>query len=227
MNWIIYIALGLFLLYLSGRRKRPYLVAPNGGYVDLKDGKIDIETLAKQYQPILYQLEGLRGYDPEKILYEVIDKDIVIVINYYNFWKNEIHPQVIIHYLYCIFRFIRYGSCADIEFVQIIIDKNSGEILEVNAESDSHNNPDTFFSDHIKFKIKKTDDLYELFLDSKFIKNVSLPREENRIKILVITWNHVYGFYEEQKSVCFPDLPLYYLSPQLYAKYRIGRRSKG
>lgn len=228
MNFLIFICVILFLIYMSGRRKRSYNVLSYDEVIYFKDDKIKVEDIAKEYQPILYQLKSLRGYEPEKTLYEIIEKTEKIIINYYNFWKNEIHPNLIIHYLYSFFRFIYYGSCADIEFVQVVINRRTGEILEVNAESDSHNNPDTFFSDHIKFKIKqKENNVYELFLDNKFIKNVFLPKDGNRMKILVITWNHVYGFYEGQESYEFKEIPLVYLTEKLYAKYRMKRRSKG
>jgi hypothetical protein len=208
--------------------KRNYSVLEESQEILFKGNLWKVKDIAKEYQPIIYQKKNLRGYPPSFILYEVIEKGNLILINYFVTWRDEIHPVFIIHFLYKIFRILYYGSSYDIEFISLTIEKNSGDILKIEMESDSHNNPDTFFSDHIKLTLEKIDgEYYNLKINNKPVKNVELKKEDKRIKIEAITWNHVYGVFKENNEnfLEFKNLPLVYLTDNLYKKYRIKLRS--
>lgn len=208
--------------------RRKYKVLPEDAEILFKGNPSKIREIVKEYQPIIYQKRILKGYAPSFMLYEAIDRKEEVMINYYTCWKDEIHPFIIIHFLYKIFRILYYGSSYDIEFITLIIDKSSGEILKLEMESDSHNNPHTFFSDHIKLSLEKNkDNYYDLKIKNKFAGKIHLPKQDNRVKIEAITWNHVYGIYKEGEDYLeFKEIPLVYLTDKLYKKYRIFLRSK-
>lgn len=207
--------------------ERKYIVLNENQEIVFKKNNFKIIDLVKKYQPIIYHKKILKGYPPSSMLYEVMEEKDAIIINYYVVWRDEIHPVRVIHFFYKIFRILYYGSSLDIEFISVKIDKEKGDIIKVKMESDSHNNPHTFFSDHIKLKVEKENNSYNLKINDKFVKKIDLPKENNRAKIEAITWNHVFGIYEiGEEYLEFKETPLVYLSDNLYKKYRMSLRSK-
>ena len=117
-------------LKLTGMERRNYSVLKTN---DIVNGKKVIEIIEK-YKPIIYQTENIKK-GIQFIFYELIEQKNELVIIYRPVWSDEIHPNPLIHSLYKYYRWIYYGSTKDIEFIEIFIDKKTGEVVSFSYET--------------------------------------------------------------------------------------------
>lgn len=221
---IIIILLLFTLSFLLGNlfplaKRRNYSIIDCNQNIVIKNKKLKIKDIINDYKPLILQKKNLRGPKPSNLFYEVIDnnKDYLSII-YRVVWPDEIHPNVILNFIYKIFRIFYFGSKKDIEIILIHVNKLTGNIVELKYESDSTMDPDVFKSDHRLVSFNKSD------LESLEIKA--------QILIPVLTWNHVFDSKlrkEKSENILLGydlyNLPVYSLTNKLYKKFRFDRRS--
>ncbi|MCF2144498.1 MAG: hypothetical protein K9W42_12430 [Candidatus Heimdallarchaeota archaeon] len=203
---------------ITGMKGRSYLTLNANEKVD---GSTVIEILNK-YKPYIYQDNCLK-LDIKFIFYEFICQEDKMILIYRPVWTDEIHPNPLVHNLYKFFRWIFYGSIKDIEFIEIVIDRKTGDILsfsfETLAESASIEMPKHCFTEIIK-RGKK---FYNITKNNEITK---VPFEDFHCILQVKTWNHLLYIEENPKGQKF-DCILKPLTNWLYRKYAIARRSSG
>lgn len=217
-------------LVLTGREIRTYDALDPDSQIKFKGKETIVRDIVERYQPVLYQLEKLRGPTPSKIFYEVISKNDTLTIVYRYVWPTETHPNQIIAPLYNLFRVVYYGSSKDIEYLQIDVDSSSGEIMRILYETDTREKPNVFLPKHAHTELIKTreSDVYFKKIDGKIVRNFSIQLEkETYLKILTITWNHVFDIYQGEKANRINNLVIEPLDSETYKEYKLSRRSSG
>ncbi len=203
---------------LTGMERRNYSVCKTS---DIVNGKKVMEIVEK-YKPIIYQTENIKK-DIQLLFYELVEQKEKIVLIYRPVWDDEIHPNPIIHSLYKYFRWIFYGSVKDIEFIEIYIDKKTGEVEAFNyetlAEGSTIEAPSHEFTE-----IERKGEKY--YNKTKDIELSYSPFEGWRCILQVKTWNHLLSITEKPEGKKY-DLPVMPLTNWQFRKYSISRRSAG
>ncbi|MEQ6122191.1 hypothetical protein [Reichenbachiella sp. MALMAid0571] len=116
-------------LLITGSIDRDYIVSSPDTQINLKLSDYSPYDLAKKYMPkVSFSIED--DTQLENIFYEVIEEDSEVAINYYFVWNKENNPEFIRNIANKIWHFIYFRfSLLDIEFLQINIDKTTGEII--------------------------------------------------------------------------------------------------
>lgn len=205
-------------LKLTGMERRNYSVLKIS---DRVNGKKAIEIIEK-YKPIIHQTENIKK-DIQFIFYELIEQKSKLVLIYRPVWDDEIHPNPIIHRLYKYFRWIFYGSIKDIEFIEIYIDKKTGEVVSFNYETQTEGSTIEAPGHEFTEIEKKGEKYYNKTKDQELGYN---PFEEYRCILQVKTWNHLLSITEKPQGKKF-DSPVIPLTNWLFRKYSISRRSAG
>ncbi len=203
---------------LTGMERRNYSVRKSS---DIVNGKKAIEIVEK-YKPIIYQTDNIEK-DIQFLFYELVEQKEKIVLIYRPVWNDEIHPNPIIHSLYKYFRWIFYGSVKDIEFIEIYIDKKTGEVESFNYETLTEGST-IEAPEHEFTEIEKKGEKY--YNKTKGKELGYSPFEEYRCILQVKTWNHLLSITEKPQGKKF-DSPVTPLTNWLFRKYSISRRSTG
>ncbi|MHA1974943.1 MAG: hypothetical protein ACTSW1_18260 [Candidatus Hodarchaeales archaeon] len=230
---VVFPAVILFLLGLlfPKARNRNYKILATNDSIKFKQSYWRVVDLCELYKPIIAQSTTLRGPLPSEMFYEFIPPESgFFYIIYRVLWPDEVHPNIIIHWLYKIFRRFYYGSVRDIEIIQLKINQDTGTIEEIKFETDSSLDPEIGHSDHATVEMRKITGLrciYHLSVNGESQGDIFLQKEDNRIKIPVLTWNHVFlAFHEHNIDYMeFRDLRLSLLSDEMFTRYRFDRRS--
>ncbi|MHA1214758.1 MAG: hypothetical protein ACTSR2_06825 [Candidatus Hodarchaeales archaeon] len=230
---VLFPAIIVFLLGLlfPKAKNRNYRILAPFETVEFKQSQWRIIDLCESYKPIVTQPTTLRGPLPVEMFYEFIPPENgFFYIIYRVLWPDEVHPNLLVHWLYKIFRRFYYGSVKDIEIIQLKINQNTGVIEEVKFETDSSLDPEVGNSDHAVVEMKKIPGLrciYHLSVNGESQGDIFIQKEGNRIKIPVLTWNHVFLVFHEQNTeyIEFRDLELSVLTDEMFTRYRFDRRS--
>lgn len=178
-------------------------------------------AILEKYKPIIYQKEEIEK-EIQFIFYECVEQKDRLVLIYRPVWEDEIHPNPIINQLYKFFRWFYYGSIKDIEFIEIFIDKKTGELLsfsfETFVEDSSIETPRHEFTIIVKQN--------KVFYNKTKNEPVTVPFDGSSCILQVITWNHLFSIPKNPEGQKF-DCPLKLLTNQRYKKYAISRRSSG
>ena len=178
--------------------------------------------IVEKYKPIFYQEEHIKK-DIQLIFYEAIDQKENLVLIYRPLWKDEIHPNFFLNLIYKYYRWYYYNSIKDIEFVEMVIDKQTGDIqsfsFEALAEGSSINAPKHEFTNIIK----KGEDF---LCTTKNNALIDVLLEKAHIVFQVNTWNHLLLLGNKPDGKKF-DSFLYPLTNKLYRRSAISRRSSG
>lgn len=233
-EWPIYIFIFiLFLLFpislhLTGKVERQYDVLSPEETIFLKNIPVSVEYIAMKYLPEFYTLIELQKPEPEKITYEIIHKDGNISIVYRLHYPNEIGPLILIDQLYSMFRIFYYGSKKDIEFVQIDVNKDTGEIIRIQFET-SQASPISLIQIHKPVKIIKRDDgnyLMNIGKKHQYLQN--LPLNETHLQIAIVTWNHLFSLRNNKINYKKIDgVGFVFLDDKSYRDNKMIRRSAG
>ncbi|MBN1330900.1 MAG: hypothetical protein JXA54_15620 [Candidatus Heimdallarchaeota archaeon] len=189
-----------------------------------KINETTIEQLAMKFKPIIYQRDE-HVPSPYKISYEIIEKLSKYIIIYRIFWKNEILPNRLLHYLYAFYRFFYYGSIQDIEFLEIHLSKENHTIDEIHFETlNEKSKPNIPLHEYVTLLNYQNNFVYKTKnstrqIDFSFIEN-------QQIQLQVASWNHLLTISKSPEGKRY-DLPLDYLEEDVYQKYKICRRSSG
>lgn len=183
-----------------------------------------IEQLATRFKPIIFQKDE-HAPTPYKIAYEIIEKPSKIILIYRIFWKNEILPNRFLHYLYAFFRFFYYGSIEDIEFLEIILNKDNLTIEEIHFETLKENSdPRIPFHEYVSL-VKSQDNF--VYKTESSTRQIDFPFIVNQqIQLQVASWNHLLMISKSLEGKKY-DLPLEYLYDNVYQRYKMCRRSSG
>lgn len=135
MFFLIIVSLGLIL---TGSSKRAYPLVSLDAKVSIGQVNYTTDELAKKHLPQLSFSSDNNEPNIEKVFYEIIDLKEQIVLNYYFQWSSENHPNIFINLADKIWRFIYYRfSISDLEFIQLNIDKNSGNVVLAKTKNSS------------------------------------------------------------------------------------------
>jgi hypothetical protein len=186
-----------------------------------------VATMAEQYAPVFFADPRLGNMRPDNLLFEAQSPATRLVFNYYLSWKDEIHPNPVMNPLYRGFRSVVYGSARDIEFVQVAVSFKSGEVRGFAFERDpsgrhDHPNPSHALVQGVRTKGEKQ---FTVTVAGKTHGAMNVQFDDQRLCILVATWNHIYDFYTGD-GIQLADTPLKFLSDDLYKKYYMARRSR-
>ncbi len=230
---ISFIGISLFLLGLLFPRplKRSYQVFFPHEIIRFLSKDIETRELVDIYKPLIQQPVSLPGPPPTSILYEIIPSNEmhILFLIFRICWPDEIHPNAIFHWIYKVFRKFYYGSSKDIEIIQIKVNTITSEILEIKFESDPGNLASSTQISHRLMIFRKTinkKNKYISFIDRIEDKEVHLSFSELRLKIAVMSWNHLFTYRTlKEENYHTYSLPLYYLTDKEYTRFRFDRRS--
>ena len=186
-----------------------------------------VKRMAAHYAPVFFVDPRLGPMRPDNLLFEAQSPSTRLVFNYYLNWKDEVHPQPLVHPLYRGFRSVVYGSTRDIEYVQVTVSYKSGEVRGFAFERDPSGRHDHPSPTHavVAGARAKGEEQYTVTVDGKLHGTMNVAFEGPRLCILVATWNHIYDFYTGDGDP-IDDPRLKFLSPELYKKYYMARRSR-
>ncbi len=232
-------AMLLLAAYLTGHARRAYPVLAEDAIVQVGRESLTSAELAKRYIPIMKIRSANPTPDLLWIFYEIVENpnrqtyDIV----YYDVWENEIHPNPTLHRFYSAFRAPYYGyPLYDIEYIQVSVDRQTGEIVGVMHEDSPGEDYFVMLSEHLVAR-------YLLRPDGSFVKIISDREGHERYReqtwpvefsgthpvLAAATWNHL-------SRLILPDDTLYdrmfqpplrYLTDQDYRRYKFVRKSQG
>jgi len=205
-------------LKLTGMKRRNYSVLNPD---DVLNGIKVIEIIEK-YKPIIYQTENIKK-DIQFFFYELVEHKDHLILIYRPVWDDEIHPNLSIHLMYKFFRWFFYGSIRDIEFVELFIDKKSGEVLSFSFESLTEGSS-LKAPGHEFIEIEKNGKKYYNKTKNEVLDYE--PFKKSRCIVQVKTWNHLLTITGKPKGKKF-DIPLIPLTNWQYQKHSISRRSSG
>jgi hypothetical protein len=181
-----------------------------------------IIDIAEKYRPIFYQSETIK-YEIEFIFFEIIEKNDKLILIYRPVWPDEKHPNPIFHFLYKFFRWFYYGSVKDIEFVELVISKRTGEILSFSFEKLAHDSALTTPEHEFTTIVRKGNYFYN---ETKNNKLTAVQLSDSHIVLQVTTWNHLLNITKKAEGKKF-NPPLQTLNDQQFRNYAISRRSSG
>jgi len=218
---IIYI----IIRYVSGKISRHYETISFTDSVVIADKGLLLEEFGTKFAPAIVQPPDL-GEEPEVCLFDVIDQDTTYLINYWISWRDEIHPNSIVDEIYRIFRHAYYGgkTTKDIEQIQILVSKKTGNVTNVQFRTGPHNKPDVFFPRRKLMVINKTDYGYMKIIGDTEQEIHPTFLFNSRVKLKVQTWNHLFKITEDGVPL---DIPLLWMDGNLYRNLKITRRSGG
>lgn len=186
-----------------------------------------LSEIAARYQPILYLHKKLDYMRPDRVLYEALEQNGRIYLNYYIQWHDEIAPFILYHLVYQQIRKVRYGAITDIEFVEIGIDPANGRVESMAFEWDPNGRPNSPFPLHYMIVATRRGDggSFDVTVRDEPADPFEIKFESRRPTILVPVWNHIYYFYKGE-GVRLEDPPLEPMTPQLYDKFWMAKRSR-
>mgnify|MGYP001259332205 CR=1 FL=1 len=219
--------------YLSGRKPRTHMVWYSDFELEVGGETGRIRDLAAAYVPEFYVEPALDahprcgGLRPDAVRYEAVPAGNLLVLNYFLDWQDEIHPSARFKPLHRIFRKVYYASARDIEFVQIGVSRDTGEVVRIAFERDPSNDPFVGYPIH-QLVVARRDsaaDDFKVEIDGEPFDAPPFEFNGRRAKMMTATWNHEYDFY---KSDAMPvgEIPLYWLTDDIYQKFAFYRRSK-
>lgn len=196
--WFLLVIAGYAAASLTGRVKRGYATLPAGTVVNMGGVEKSLENWAQEYKPVMMQRSRLPTPPLLAVLYEGIDQPGELVLVYYHVWEDEVHPDPVYHRLYWWFRAAFYGSpVRDIEFFQITVNKQTGEISQVLFETTPGTDYFVRLSKHILARYHHAGTGYTLTLserDGELIsrqENAEVQFQDRHIVVGVATWNHL------------------------------------
>ena len=234
---LIIILILIFLVsgtYLTGHQIRDYQVSPPDQEIDFLGKQVKLSELADIYQPDLYHNSSFETPPLLWIWYEPILQDDYLDIIYSYAWENEINPIKVLHIYYSQFRAVFYGyPVYDIEYIQVRISRENGNVVYARFETSSSNDYDKPFQEHLVNKV--TINSYQDFVEKKYNQDGDLLSEEsttgkvvinNRIQIASQTWNHMQRIKIDETYDQRIDASLQFLGEEEYKKYRFVRKSQ-
>jgi len=162
----------------------------------------NISSMVYQYCPIIDSQEKIEGIGIE------YKNDTII---YRIIWSDETYPNSFVNYIYKLYRKIKYGSEKDIEYVAIKIEDTSSCVVE--------------------FEYPTTYKLF--FIDISGHKKIRKTINSNKckkIKLKVITWNHLFSPSIECSnsfidSGSIIEVPTFYVGKDFKMEYKLKNRS--
>jgi hypothetical protein len=169
--FLIIVSLGLIL---TGSSKREYSLLSLDAKLSIGQVNYATNELAEKHLPLISFSSDDNESNIEKVFYEIIDLKEQIVINYYFQWSSEKHPNIFINLADKIWRFVYYRfSVSDLEFIQLNLDKNSGNVVRAKTKNSSVN-----FENSIPcFSVKSWN--HEFSID----KNINCSESSKNIKL--------------------------------------------
>lgn len=221
---------------ITGHDKRSYSVLNPEDFITIADRKMTVADVALMYKPRMF----LRASTPSPALlwiwYEPVSNTSTIDITYYFVWENEIHPNPTLHKLYSMFRAFYYGyPLYDIEYFQINIRRDSGQVMKVRFETSLR---EDYFavSEHIIAQyISQGNGKYTEIFTSRSGEELSrkdgfhIMFDDHHVLAGVQSWNHLTQLLTQDDSdfTLSQDAPLKYLTGKEYARYKFVRKSHG
>ena len=102
--------------------------------------------------------------------------------------------------------------------------------MRILYETDTKKDPNAFLPEHAHTELIKTKDsnIYLKKIDDKLDRYFQIQLEnETQIKILAITWNHVFDIYQGEEADRISNILVEPLYSETYMKYKLSRRSSG
>ena len=123
-------------IMLTGAVERNYEVLNQGSQLEVGGTYLDLQTIADHYLLPIVIPQGINKEDLDRIFYEVVDENSRFTINYYFKWKSEHHPDPLQHLIQTAWKYIYFKfNDFDIEYLQVDVDKKTGNVLWVKFEN--------------------------------------------------------------------------------------------
>jgi hypothetical protein len=163
----------------------------------------NINSIIYQYCPIIDSQDRIESIGVElknnTIIYRII-------------WHDEVYPNSFVNYIYRIYRKIKYGSEKDIEYIAVKIGKRKSSTYIIEFEYPQIHK--LFFID--LFKHRK-------------IRRIIDYNACRKIKLKVITWNHLFSSsiecFNSLNGDSVTEVPTFYINENFKRKYKIKNRS--
>jgi len=224
---------------LTGRVERAYSTLDQQAMVTVAGDSLSLEAVARAYRPTVYIASQYIPPDVLNIWYQAVDRGDLLTLVYYLDWENEIHPQPIAHRLYELYRLAVYGSTHDIEFIEITVDRQTGDVAKVRYETSPAGIYNCDIPVHLVAVLKQNAarDGYEYTVSDResgeLLKTDVIPgtwKVDRPLTLKVFTWNHMYtlaGSVPDSQAGVVIDAPLRYLTDPVYIEHKFARRSQG
>ncbi|TXJ05174.1 MAG: hypothetical protein E6Q27_06245 [Aeromicrobium sp.] len=243
-------ALGMVAIYLvgvlafnalTGHVPRAYedQVLPVDSTVDIAGTQFTVDEVAARFRPSMSIASENKTPPILDVKYEVIDNTDANAwsLVYFFVWEDETHPNALYDRSYWIYRAARYGyPVRDIEYVQIDVDKTTGEINRIRFESspDDDYNP-TFAQHYTDQYVQNADGSYRMFKDGSgdvkpfSLPSVQVPFDGEKVSLAAATWNHLYRLARDSDHLVdgSQSARLSYLTAEEYQNVKYVRKGTG
>lgn len=219
---------------LTGMDRRTYAVLPPHSTIN---ADTDLATYAARYLPEIRVNPAHVPPHVEQIWYQAVDHGPTITLAYYLDWSNEIHPNPIFHRLYELYRRAVYGSEHDIEYIEVQIDKTTGQVQRLRFETAAAGDYNRSWTTHLFAYIKRVGIGYgQCILEHEghcapdTIMIDGAWDTEHKPVLGVMTWNHLYEWLPADDYGAYTEVvqaPLVYLTDEAYSDFKLARRSQG
>lgn len=240
--YILILIVGILIAaFLTGRTGRNYNICEEKENIKINNTIYKCNEFAELYKPLMLIRDNTPSPPLLWIWYEVInnpkDTNTTNIVYYFN-WENEINPSKAINQYYSIFRAAYFGyPLYDIEFFQLSIDNNNGNVKKIKFETAPSDDYSPKIVEHIVLGATLNEnDIYHEIKSSKKDNTIIAEQDKKvafqnkRVLAGVQTWNHLSRLICDQKSDIFNseiDAPLRYLSNSDYKNYKFSRKSQG
>jgi hypothetical protein len=234
--WLLLVIVGYAAAALTGRVKRAYATLPTNAVIKISGAEKGLNDWAQEYKPVMMLRSNLPTPPLLTVLYEGIDQPDSLVLVYYHVWEDEVHPDPVYHRLYWLFRAAFYGyPVRDIEYFQITVDKQTGEVTQVLFETTPGTDYFPRLSKHILARYHRTETGYSLTLserDGGVIsdqQNAEVQFQGHHIVVGVATWNHLTQAVKpgDVDFDVVAKAPLGILTDEAYRNGKYVRKSQG
>ena len=223
----------LFILVgfgITGRIERKHNIIKADSTIVVNNEQLKTVDLVKKYQPVIYSSENI----PEVVdmKYEVSEIDDAFVFIYHTEWEDESHPNFLQDVAWRIFRFSYFGfTLNDSEYIQINIDKKSGNLVKVKFDSPDICKSSIWAHDkrittELEYQSEGVYQVYKIKDDEKK-KTGEYGLQGNILQLEVKNWNHLFEIAENPAQENRLNFDLTYLEDDEYKSRKYARRHFG
>ncbi|GAA1871398.1 hypothetical protein [Myceligenerans crystallogenes] len=227
----------LGFLHLTGHEARAYPVLADDAEVEVAGRAVTVAQLAERYLPRFHLAPGHPTPPLLGFVYDAVGQDDRLVLNYFQVWEDEIHPQAVQDLAYRVYRGARYGiPTRDIEYVQVDVDLATGDVAAVTFEGTPGDDYFVHRSVHLVETYRRAGDgTYHRTVTTRTGEpvseqsGVSVPLDGTHVGLAVATWNHLTRLAEpaDEPVDAGAAVPLAPLTDDAYQAGKYSRKSSG
>lgn len=204
-------------------------IAQPNALVEVADRQVSAADLAQAYEPVLVWAAGFE-YPPVAIIWYVREQGEMVLLAYRVVREDERHPNRVIQLVYGLWRRVYFGSHRDIEYIELLVDRQSGAAQSIRFEKGEVQGT---FVRHVPVELTLRDPERGLFARSgagQEAPDLLGGTRGERLLFTVETWNGLFEVKESSPEAGAEQgkrLPLVAGDTWLTFRFRMWRRSAG